>query len=730
MSDHTKNSYNLDLTNIETSDHTRLASEIETFYKDDSALKLQLAYHWERNHLMLDGKQWLTRNRSQNTGQIWSELRVSKANEYIPRPVTNYMYDVYQTLKSYLVQHRPRSQVRPNTQTAKDKMAAKVAELVTECNWERLAENKNYDYAANCALTYGTVFKKDYWDTSAIMMAQVPRIEPQPVIDEQTGAMMGYEDQEVMDPETGEPVLDEVPVGDVNTDVVEPYRISIDPLASDLHKARWIMEHSIQPLDWIKETYGKEEEGYTGRAAEVKEEKHLSNSLRRFFELRTSSGVSSNGLGYSAGDSTDEMVSNAAIVKEYYEKPTQQNPKGRMIVVANGITVYAGKSPCEGDELNDWHPYSEFRWETVAGRFWGKSPLNDTSELQKRINSIDATVILARKTMAIPQKLVPKGSGVKRGEWTGRPGQMVNYTPKNGMAPSTVQAAGVDAQVFQERSQATEDIKQISGAIDILKGERPPSVSAASALELLFEVGTGKLRPALDRYKDFIESSQKKQLKLVARHYQEPREHFIKLLQLRNSDLPLQAIENFIGADLRDNCNIQVEAGSNVPKLISAKKAQLQQAAQMGILNLEVPENRMRYMEEMGITGYDQDISPDVKRSEEENDKLKDGQEVIVLDVDNHEIHNEVHTREMKKSWFMEADPMIQQAYMAHVEEHRIKVEEAEQQAIEKAIAMGAAPGAAGGAPGGGGTTPGKGGRQMSQDTQETIMEADIPKRG
>lgn len=93
---------NIDLTTIENEDHQELARKIEDHYRADSNVKTSLSYHWERNHMMLDGRQWIVYSGEQGRGGQWKSLKVSPANEYIPRPVTNYIYDVYQTLKSYL----------------------------------------------------------------------------------------------------------------------------------------------------------------------------------------------------------------------------------------------------------------------------------------------------------------------------------------------------------------------------------------------------------------------------------------------------------------------------------------------------------------------------------------------------------------------------------------------------------------------------------------------------
>ncbi len=698
------NQNNLDLTEVESEDYTALAQKIESFYKGDSTVKTQLSWNWERNHLFLDGKQWIVFEGDRDTGGSWKPLTVSKANEYIPRPVTNYCFDAYQTLKSYMIKSKPRSTISPNTQTYRDKRAAKVGNIILEGNWERLRENQNYEYAASCLITYGTVFKKSYWDTSTLSMVKIPRMQPQPITDPMTGQVTGTHDVPVLD-ETGNPVFDELPLGDVNTEVVEPYRMAIDPLATDLHKARWVMEYSIQALDYIREIYSKEGEGYTGLIDEVKAEKELSLSLRRFYNLKSSSGVRTGGF-QPGGAGGDTMVENCAVLKEYWERPTQKNPKGRRVCVANGVTLYSGPSNVEGNEQGDWHPYSDCRWELVPGRFWGKSPLDAVVEIQRQLNSIDSVIVLTRKTTAIPQKMIPKSCGVTPGMWNGRPGLEIEYRDTGGAKPEIIPPSGVDAQVFAEREQRKDDIKNISGAIDILKGDRPPGVTAASALNLLYEVGTGKLFPILNRWASFVESDQKKQLKLVGKNYKEPRPDFIKMLKAKNNELSEEEISNFIGMDLYDNYNVIVEAGSNVPKLQAAKQAALQESAQAGTLRLESPANMMEYNRQMGITGFDNEVGPDVKRAEWENDLLENvdtnpqnAQMAMVMEFDKNDVHVEVHEKRMKEPSWMALSITIQQAFLKHTNDHKMAEAQKQQEQMMQAAMSGQPPQAAGSPP-------------------------------
>lgn len=698
----------IDITKIPTEDHEKLAAAIETFYKQDGSQKSRLSYHWERVQRFLDGDQWILWGTNSSGVYQWNTLTVSKANEYIPRPVTNYLFDAYQTLKSYLTKTKPRSTVRPNTQTYQDKSAAKIANLCIEANYERLKDQENYEYAASALVTYGTVFKKTFWDTTignSIEVAEEAGLE---------GEVLG-------EPKT-------IALGDVNTVIREPYCMAIDPLANDLHTARWVMEYAIQPLDWIKEVYGKSEPGYTGLVDEVKPETQLSGSMRRFYQLKNSSGVKGALTleGVANSDTGTQQLSNSAVVKEYYERPSALNPRGRMVVVANGVCLYAGESPCDGPDSGDWHPYSECRWELVPGRFWGKGPMDAACELQKRINSIDATVMLARKTMAIPQKLVPAGSGIEPGQWTGRPGQVLTYRSDAGI-PTTVPASGVDPQVWKEREQCVEDLKSITGAIDILKGDRPPGVNAASALSLLYEVGTGKLFPVLDRWKRFIESDQKKELRLIARHYKEPRPQYIALLKQQNKEVAEAEIDKFLGQDLLDNCNVIVEAGSNVPKLEAMKQMRLQEAAATGAIDLiNSPENRAEFQRQMGIVGFDNDVSPAMTRAEWENDCLdniliRPDKQPVVLADENHDIHIAVHFNRVQQPAWMELDPMIQQAYMAHIEEHKqMKNMQLEQQAME-AMMTGQPQGP--GAP----AQSSEQGKGVPNSVKESAMGADTP---
>ncbi|MDE2105720.1 MAG: hypothetical protein KGL39_51325, partial [Patescibacteria group bacterium] len=153
-----------------------------------------------------------------------------------------------------------------------------------------------------------------------------------------------------------------------------------------------------------------------------------------------------------------------------------------------------------------------------------------------------------------------------------------------------------------------------------------------------------------------------------------------------------------------------IEAGSYIPKLQAAKQAALQEAAQSGALNLEMPQNRIEYQRQLGITGFDNDIGKDMSRSEWENDLLDDTgmpntMKPMVLVYDDHDVHMKVHSDRMKEPSFMSLPSDAQMAYMSHMQEHEQFKQQAMQAQMMQAEAMGmgastpvppqAAPGAA-----------------------------------
>jgi hypothetical protein len=90
--------------------------------------------------------------------------------------------------------------------------------------------------------------------------------------------------------------------------------------------------------------------------------------------------------------------------------------------------------------------------------------------------------------MANPVWVVPESAGIEH--FTGEPGLILKWNPlaSGGQGkPERVAGMEVPSTLYQLRDQIIKDIEDLSGAFDIIKGQKPAGIEAFSALQLLVE---------------------------------------------------------------------------------------------------------------------------------------------------------------------------------------------------------------------------------------------------
>ncbi len=718
----------LDLSEIKNKEHEKLASNIETYYTQDLSDKLLRAYTWDESIRFFDGDQHIEYNLTTNKFQ---QVTVNRNNNFIPRPITNLILPIVRTVTSQLTKRKPQAKVRANSKDPRDLAAGKVGDMVLDVKHEELREDEKNMEKAYWGTICGTVFKKIFWNDASAKVLRIPRMEkvPQEIMDEAGSPVPQVDEagQPVTDElgtplnqtedveqqavgEDGEPSSDEFNVGDVDTAIVPPYNIAFSQSARSPLEFGWIMEYSVQKIDWVQRMYDKEGKGYTGEAKNIKAEKDLSTILQLEYRLRTLVGRRSGGL-YSTGAGGYIDIENSTVLKEYYSAPTTKHPKGRMVIVASGKTLFSDDNPYYDPRYADsWNPYVEWRFELVPGRAWGKGLVEELVPLNRRVNAIDSIVVLNRKTMAIGQWLIPEGSGVPNGYINGRPGLNIPYRPvgANGAKPEKIDGTPLPQQVYQEREQTVVDMKRIGMTQDVLEGTNPQGVKTAYQLEQLLENALAQMGGVFQRWEKSYEREEIKKLLLISKRYKEPREEFGRKLKAINKGITDIELDMFMGADLRDNVDVRVEANSSIPRSKAGENAVIRELVQGKVLDVVAnPANKREFMDKMGIKGFDLQSSPDLQRAQWENSIIENGrmEDLIVkpeepmvdpatgepvidpntgqpaqippstvLELDDHEAHIIVHAARMKDP---NISPEVRDKYLGHTEEHLQKLAEA-----------------------------------------------------
>jgi hypothetical protein len=695
------------------------------------------------------GIQWIEYSENTRRFTRWS------APAWFPTPVTNAMAPRLAAMTAQLLRVRPAGRVRPNTTDPKDREAAGVGDKVLAYLDDVTSEDELRQEAGLVAALCGTVIFLDIFNPQAGKVLRVPRMQvirtpamkpaavcpnchattdPQMVGQTcQTCGQAQYQAGQVpqtfsngqpamtasLQPEThpeldeegaphpqaGQPIVDEIPEGEVETYVRMLFNFYWDPKATKLEQAQWCGEATYADLDWIDRNF-PEFGPYVGQETGI--------DAANFFEssLLSLVGPSMQGSAHQGGS---QYLAHGAVLRRYEEKPSQMFPRGLLAIVANGVLLYQGDLPIQdenGTPTGDFS-YTEFKYDMVPGRFAGRTPAEDMVALQRRINGIDAQVILNRKTMLNPHVIAPKGAGITPAMQQMRPGTWIFYnTIGTAAAPQIVPGQPLPAQIYEERQACFTSMDELAQDRRMGVQDLPQGVKSGIALNLLKEKAEEDAVPRLQRWGQTIAKRGHKRLLLVQQHY--PQERTIRIMG-PGSDWQVQY---FKGTDLQGNTDVSVDPASLIPRSRSAEIQNIFDGIEQGLLNPQDPVQRQKIIERLNLQDFETEIGPDRRRQQKENSILDQGQQVPINETDNNETHLMDILPQIKDPSFDAKSPAAKMAYMQHYQAHKMALLQQLQTQMQSAPPGPGGPPGAGNAPPGppGGGPPVANGPAPSQD--------------
>jgi hypothetical protein len=256
-----------------------------------------------------------------------------------------------------------------------------------------------------------------------------------------------------------------------------------------------------------------------------------------------------------------------------------------------------GPLPYTDIEGNPLFPFAHSQYEHLGGRLYGRSALSPLIQKQDQLNQLDSLVQLCIQRTANPAWIIPENAGIEN--LTGEPGLIVkwNVLAAQGQGkPERIAGIPIDASLFEYRAQIIKDIEELSGAFDIIKGQKPTGIEAFSALQLL------------------VERSQSRFTSVFQSRGEMYRRWFSLALELERQFGPDQRVWAVIGpnrgytfrhfenAQLQGQVSIQVEDGSNMPKTALGKRAAIEQANQLQLIDPNDPDQKYALLTNFGLS--------------------------------------------------------------------------------------------------------------------------------
>ena len=634
------------------------AKQLEEMLKKSKSARSKFEAAWFLNLAYYQGEQWIA----------WDGARLYKPQLRKDRMaiVDNRIQPAIRTEVAKMTKQRPTFSAVPKTGDQEDLEAARLAEQLLEYQWKHLQMQDKVVRALLWSRVCAAGFLKVTWDSTVgegfdALVGPDGKPVPGP-----NGAPLTGVDPNLISQQLGVPIQSKnIRQGDISVEVRSPFQIFIDPIAERFDEAEWVIEQSVQSKEYIKRRWNVDAEADT-------------NANPGLIESRL------------AGNVTTSSNYKGVRINELWQKPNSEFPNGRRVVWIKDKVIFEDTKPY------DPCPYVMFKGIEVPGRVWPTCIAEQLRGPQTELNKVKSQIAENRNRVGNPTVLASKQSISDPASFEAAmsaPGGIFYYDDNNGpnAAPAYLRAPELPGYVLQEIDRIEQSFQEISGQHEVTSGAVPSGVTAASAINLLQESDDTRLGPAITDMEEQLARVGHKILTLTAKFYTDSR-----TIRIAGENATWQ-IFDFRGSMLRDNTNVQVQAGSAFPQSKAAKQAALQELLTFFVQSGQPLQgkNLAQFLKDWDVGGLDSLVSQlneDEEQVNRENQQLARGVPLPINSFDNDQAHVAGHQDFMKSATYDQISPIVKQSFEAHVQMHQQRIEQQQQQQIIQQQQMNGAP--------------------------------------
>lgn len=469
---------------------------------------------------------------------------------------------------SAATQRVPGYEVNPSTSDPEDYTAAQIAKKVVNAGYELWRVKRAFQKLVWNALVTEEGFIMAYWDSSIgpyVDVSKHPEADYEEE-DEEGNITKPYAD--LPHPENSE----HVGVGDVRISVWNGLEVMWEP-GVDFEESRWWAVEHARPRDAVEA-----EPGFMG------------GKLPADAQMAVREG----------GANAEQ--SNLCLITEYLERPCPAWPQGRRIFLAAGKQIFPEESYPLTDskgEVVDEPCIHRLGYTVNPASDRDKGMVKSLIESQRLYDFSMNKISEFAQLGLVSQMTAPIGA-IKTPP-TDEPGAIIEWDPATpgGAEPKFRETQGIPAELFKLREEAQSEMRTIAHDAEI-----PASAPQAIAQSLMQE-NEISWEDLVANEAEVYSRIARDCLTLVQRRYTEDR-----MLKFRGR-AGYMPIEDFKGADLRDQTDVRVQPGSLTPLTREAVVQRIQNIAQMfpGYFPPEVLLSAMNNGNAEGLLeGYEEDV--------------------------------------------------------------------------------------------------------------------------
>ena len=560
---------------------------------------------WLRDLYYIASRQWISYH---PTRREWIDKRLQK---WVPRPITNKMAETLSSIRTNMAAINLAIVARPVGHDTQSIAAAQIADQMAPLIHEEHAMQQVMREADFWMIGTGNACLQLSWDLDVRFNKTFIQHEaclgcgavltPKAIVD--AGNMCpncGGTSFTLATGEQSEPVGEWISSGKGKTTALSPFEWAIPPNITRFEDTPYVIRLRWRDKHWFEANRPDLLTQLTWEKSPSDRSLQLFKSLALTNDVGTGSQFAFMGA---AGAHTVEGITEY----ELWLKPTKEFPKGfvmRVLGDKNPILLHQeqeegipGPIPYQDIDGNPLFPFAHAQYEHMGGRLYGRSAISPLIQKQDQLNQLDSMIQLIVQRMANPVWVVPEGAGIDH--FTGEPGLIMKWNPlaAGGTAkPERIAGSEVPSSLYQLRQQIIDEIEALSGAYDIIKGQKPMGVEAFSALQLLVERSQSRFTSAYQARGEMYRKWFSIAIELERQYGPQQRTYSVIG---PNKGYTFKHFEN---AQLQGQLTFVIEDGSNMPKTALGKRAAIEQANNLRLLNPADPDQRYALLQTFGLS--------------------------------------------------------------------------------------------------------------------------------
>ena len=313
----------------------------------------------------------------------------------------------------------------------------------------------------------------------------------------------------------------------------------------------------------------------------------------------------------------------------FVHKKTAALPEGRIIQYLSEDCILSA-SNMNYDEV----PYHRMVDSAIPESNFSYTDSFDMLMVHDLVDGLWSTIISNQRAFGIQNIIIPKGAGISESDLMGNI-NLISYDPQSGGKPEALELLKTPPEIFKTLEMLQSMKNTIVGVNAVAQGNPPPGVDSGVALNLMQGLNQQYAQGLQESYIRVLSSVGTGLISILKNNAKEER-----LIEYTGS-ASRSLLQKFKGSDVNSVARVIAKPGNPSSQTIAGRTAIAEMMLQAGLISTQ--KDLLEVMDTGSLDVMTDGAENQLLLALQENEELRDGQQVQVHPFDDHVAHIKQH---------------------------------------------------------------------------------------